>query len=179
MFKQILLLSTTLLFASISVATPKADPTSYPDVTQIPAPVITLRNMFTSVPVNNDHYGERSDKNVHWSLLDVNDPTILSQRDGGSLVQFQAFDTNKCWTGGGVTDCSDFGRTVFTIIPTDTGAVLIRHIAAGFCVASFDIRQYKLLDCGKTTQGRTFDLPYLWAIVPPFGESKLLMPPTK
>ncbi|OOR99494.1 hypothetical protein B0186_07705 [Canicola haemoglobinophilus] len=179
MLKKILLLSTALLFTSISYATPKPDPTTYPDVTQIPAPVITLRNMFTSVPVNNDHYGERSDKNVHWSLIDVSDPEFRPLRDGGSAVQFQAFDTNKCWTGGGVTDCSDKTRTVFSIIPTDTGAVLIRHMAVGFCVASFDIRQYQLLDCGRTTQGRTFDLPYLWALLPPSGQSKLLVPPVK
>ena len=179
MLKKILLSLTALLLSSVTSAAPKPDPTTYPDVIQIDAPVITLRNMFTSAPVNNDHYGERSEKNVHWSLIDVRDPALIPQRDGGSLVQFQAFDTNKCWTGGGVTDCSDLGRTVFSMIPTDTGAVLLRHMAAGFCIASFDIRQYQFLDCGKTTQGRAFDLPYLWAILPPSGQSKLLMPPTK
>lgn len=179
MLKKMILLLNTLFLISTSYAQQAIDATTYPDVELIPAPVVSIRNMFTSAPVNNDHYGERSEKNLHWSLLDVSDPQFFSERDGGSLVQFHAFDTDKCWTGGGVTDCSDTGKTIFSLIPTDTGAVLIRHAALGFCLASFNIREYKLLDCGATTSGRTFDLPYLWAILPPPGQSKLLTPPTK
>lgn len=149
------------------------DPTSYPDVVQPTPPLLSLRNLYTGEPLSNGHYGERSDKNVHWELVDI-------QLKGKPFVQFKVPEVDKCFTGGNVTACQDTARTAFTLVPTDTGAFILQSSFDGSCFVSRDFQRYAFEQCLRPSQlNNGIDLPYLWAIVPAFGQNKMLIPKGK
>lgn len=161
------------LLASLSLfAWGEPEPTESPTI-----PVITLRSLNTGAPVENDHYGRRDPRNVHWELLDV-DPNITKSiekdRDGGIFVQFRALDSNKCFGFHKVTDCSNYSRTIFIMIPTDTGAFIIKDSESNFCLASTGYSALRLQPCARSFAGQEAPLTELWAVLPPFGPSKLL-----
>ncbi|QIM63901.1 hypothetical protein A1D29_06825 [Pasteurellaceae bacterium Orientalotternb1] len=160
-----------IVFSSVNLATPMdPDPTSYPDVVAIPPPTFTLRNLLTGEPVTNQHYGQQSEKNIHWELMDI---TIKNQR----MVQFRVPDTQKCFTGSRVEDCSETGLTSFFLVPTDTGAFIIqRAFVDGACFVSRNFGDFQFEQCLRGLP-KAQDLPFLWALVPPFGSGKLLKPP--
>ncbi|MGX2975741.1 cytolethal distending toxin subunit A [Ursidibacter arcticus] len=174
MYKKCFYFLVSLCLFGVSYAEQKSpDPTSYPDVTLPAPPVISIRSLYTGEPLRNDHYGERSEKNVHWSLVDI-------KVGNKPFVQFKALDTEKCFTGGNVVECTDTARTAFTLVPTDTGAFVLQSSFDGSCFASFGFRDYRFEQCLRPSQiTNGVDLPYLWAIVPPFGQNKILVPPVK
>lgn len=164
------------VIAALSAVNIMADsaPTTFPDVEETTAPVISLRNLFTGEPLRNGHYGERSEKNTHWMLNDI----VV---DGQNYVQFRALDTDKCLTIGTATKpCEETEITSFNLIPTDTGAFILQSPIEGSCLFSNNFREYDLAQCTRPSQlSKPVSLPFLWAILPPFGQSHLLTVPGK
>lgn len=160
----------------------KADPTSFPDVEPIDPPKITLRSVNTGEPLRNNQYHFIDPRNAQWELDDINTPEFGKFRDGGSFVQFKVPETSTplCLNHSlGVSSCSQLQTTVFSLIPTNSGAVAIKEVEKGFCLMSFNYRDYSFRDCGKTLRNQLLDFPSLWFISAPFGRPKLLIPPTK
>lgn len=148
------------------------DPTSYPDVKVTPPPVLTLRSLLTGAPLENQQYGEHSEKNLHWELIDI---TVSNM----NVVQFRVPNTQKCFTGGLVQDCQDTALTAFVLVPTDTGAFIIQQaFSGGACLASRGFGDLRFEQCLRG-QIKSQDLPFLWALMPPFGNGKLLKMPSK
>lgn len=157
------------------------DPTTYPDVDLSSPPRISLRNLFTGELIRNGHYDSHNYLSTHWELIDYSGKEYERLRDGGTFVQFKVAGTTKCFAflGNGTTDCGATDHTVFNLIPTNTGAFLIKNALLGFCVTSHDSGDLKLEPCGVSVSGKTFSLPYQWGLFPPFGPSKILVPPVK
>lgn len=157
-----------------ALAAPSPSPSTYPDITEIPPPVITIRSMFTGAPIKNGQYEEKDPKNVHWQLRD-------RIWQGKPVVQFNAVGTNKCLTfGTGVKDCEDQVITSFFLVPTDSGAFLLLSSIDGACLFSKNFGEYDLAQCARPRQlDRPVDLEFLWGLLPPFGQSRILLAPTK
>ncbi|OOF68273.1 cytolethal distending toxin subunit A [Rodentibacter caecimuris] len=175
------LLGFLLSMMLVNHAKSNPDPTTYPDVELSPPPRITLRSLFTGEPVKNDHYDSHNYLSTHWELIDYPGKEYEKMRDGGSLVQFKVVGATKCFAflGQGTTECRSTDHTVFSLIPTNTGAFLIKDVVVGFCVTSHNFGDLKLEPCGASVSGQTFSLPYQWGLLPPFGPSKILVPQVK
>lgn len=157
-----------LMFCCLPMAVMAQDPspTSYPDVIEIPPPVVSLRNLNTGEPLRNGQYDERDEKNTHWQIVDI-------KVGNDFFVQFRAVGTNQCLTLAATTkDCGDIVLTALNLLSTDTGAFIISSTIDSACLFSNGFRQYDFSQCLRTSN--PVDLPFLWAITPPFGKSKLL-----
>lgn len=174
MLKKIGILLLATWCALTIKAAPSSTPSTYHDVAEIPPPIVTIRSMFTGAPIKNGQYAERDPRNVHWQLRDS-----ISQ--GKPTVQFNAVGTDKCLTfGTGIKDCSDEVITSFFLVPTDSGAFLLLSSIDGACLFSRDFAQYDLAQCARPKQlDRPVDLEFLWGLLPPFGQSRILLSPTK
>lgn len=172
MLKKIVMLISVLMMP-VAMAK-KPDPTSFPDVKEVPPPVVSLRSLNTGEPIRNSHYGERSPLNTHWELRDV-------VYDGRNYVQFKAYDSDKCMTiGTGVKPCDDYPITTLNLIPTDTGAFIITAPGDNICLLSTNFREYDLQQCVRPEQlDKPVDIKFLWTISPAFGPSSVLKVPTK
>ncbi|SUC11047.1 Cytolethal distending toxin A/C family [Pasteurella canis] len=179
MKKYVLSLLLSMIFALPSYAESNPDPTTYPDVELSPPPRISLRSLFTGEPISNDHYGKSSPLNKHWELVDYTGTAYEKLRDGGVLVQFKVVGAAKCFAFQGVRNCTDKDNTVFSLIPTNTGAFLIKDVILGFCLTSRDFADLNLEPCGRSVRDQSFSLAYQWGLLPPFGPSKILVPPVK
>lgn len=166
MFKKYLYLLFSLLISTNIFAEENNSETL--DNLDYPPPVVSLRSLYTGEPMTNEHYGRRSELNLHWNLVDI---TINNQH----FVQFKAYDTEQCFTGGTVTTCGDLARTAWILVPTDTGAFILQSPFDGSCLASFGFGDVQSIQCLRPSQrSQPVPLQFLWAIVPPFGASKLL-----
>ncbi|WP_101775200.1 cytolethal distending toxin subunit A [Pasteurella oralis] len=179
MNKYLLSFLLNLILALPSYAESNPDPTTYPDVELSPPPRVSLRSLFTGEPIRNDHYGTHSPLNKHWELVEYKGPEYEENRDGGTLIQFKVVGASKCFAFQGVSNCTDTNHTVFSLIPTDTGSFIIKDVLLGFCLTSHGFNDLNLEPCGHTVSGKTFSLAYQWGILPPFGPSKILVPPAK
>lgn len=153
----------------------KPDPTSYPDVPESKPPLVTIRSLNTGAPLSNYHYGERSPLNKHWELLDLT-------WEGRKYVQFRALGSDKCLSyGAAVIECSRYFGTAFELVTTDTGAFILMAYPDGSCLYSSGFGKYGLAHCNRETllKGNPVHLRFLWTLSPPFGRSKLLVPPVK
>ena len=179
MKKYLLSFLLSMILTLTSHAESNPDPTTYPDVELSPPPRISLRSLLTAQPIKNDHYDSHNYLSVHWELIDYKGKEYEKLRDGGTLVQFKVVGAAKCFAfpGEGTTDCKDIDHAVFNLIPTNTGAFLIKDALLGFCMTSHDFDDLRLEPCGISVSGRTFSLAYQWGILPPFGPSKILRPP--
>ncbi|ECV2982733.1 hypothetical protein F2368_15045 [Salmonella enterica] len=115
------------------------------DINYIPS--VTVRGVFTGFVMRNNIFQDR-DESIRYDLVEVSDPAFpLSQYPYGTVQfreprGFKAGDfcaqpiDDKITTGfcslGGV----NLVRTYFSLIPTNTGAVLIKNIATGKCLSS-------------------------------------------
>ncbi|EJK6210057.1 hypothetical protein MX582_002664 [Salmonella enterica] len=110
-------------------------------------PSVTIRGVFTGFVMRNNVFQDR-DESVHYDLVEVSDPAFpLSQYPYG-IVQFREPGGFKVgdFCAQPIDDkittdfCSLRGvnlvRTYFSLIPTNTGAVLIKNIATGGCLSS-------------------------------------------
>ena len=102
-------------------------------------PSVTIRGMFTGFVMRNNVFQDR-DESVRYDLVEVNDPAFpLSQYPYG-IVQFreprgfkaddfcaQPVD-NKITTDVCSQSWMNLVRTYFSLIPTNTGAVLIKNL---------------------------------------------------
>lgn len=162
------------ILAFFTQAAPMSNPSTFPDVEEIPPPTMTIRSMNTGAPIKNGQYAEKDERNVHWNLRDI---TWQNKH----FVQFNAVGTEKCLTfGTGVADCSDFVITAFFLVPTDSGAFLLLSSIDGACLFSSDFGKYDLAQCARPSQlDLPVDLPFLWGLLPSFGQSRILFSPTK
>lgn len=119
--------------------------------------------------------------------------------DGGSAIQLRVYGSNyQCLNLDRVnnpsitTRCTDYNSTVMSMIPTETGSFVLTYVPlrpqvaylypAG-CLMESDDGKLHIKFCAKpnttSTRGQPQPLWFQWAILPPFGPSKLLTPPTK
>ncbi|EAS5353204.1 hypothetical protein JJJ40_004611 [Salmonella enterica] len=111
-------------------------------------PTVTVRGVFTGFVFRNNILSPDSDDSVHYDLVEVSDPAFpLSQYPYG-IVQFRepegfrASDFCAQPEDNKITTyfCSFRGvnltGTYFSLIPTNTGAVLIKNIITGKCLSS-------------------------------------------
>ncbi len=116
------------------------------DINYIPS--VTVRGVFTGFVMRNNVSIEERDESVRYDLVEISDPSFpLSQYPYG-IVQFReprGFKTsdfcaqpidNKITTGFCSLRGVNLVRTYFSLIPTNTGAVLIKNIATGDCLSS-------------------------------------------
>lgn len=163
-----------LLLASTAMAQDPT-PTSYPDVIEIAPPIVSIGSVYTSELLNNGQYNKRDERSLQWRLRDI-------QWQNKPYVQFQALNTQLCLTPAvSTTDCSDFTKTAFTLVPMDTGAFVLQSAIDGSCLVTRNYFRYDLEQCLRPSQlKKPIDLPYLWTIQPPFSlKAKLLKVPVK
>lgn len=174
MWKKIIAIVT--LICCQQAVTKSPDPTTYPDVVEIPPPTFSIRSLYTGEPIRNNHYGERSERNKHWTLVDI-------MHKGKPAVQLRVPDGDQCMTATTLLKpCSAdyYYLTALNLISTDTGAFLIKAAEFDSCLTSKGFRNYHIERCTRPEiLAKPFDLPFLWALVPPFGKSRLLKVPVK
>ncbi|EOE6289338.1 hypothetical protein ACOJMV_003571 [Salmonella enterica] len=110
-------------------------------------PSVTLRSVFTGFVMKNNIFHNR-DESIRYDLVEVNDHAYHSSQYPYGIVQlreprgFRSGDFCAQPVNGKISTylCSLRGinlvGTYFTIIPTTTGAVLIKNISTGFCLSS-------------------------------------------
>ncbi|EAO8184154.1 hypothetical protein AHV57_26290 [Salmonella enterica] len=150
-------------------------------------PPVTIRGMFTGFVFINNVSIEKRDESVRYDLVEVSDPSFpLSQYPYG-IIQFReprgfrASDFCAQPMDGKITTylCSLRGEnlvgTYFSLIPTNTGAVLIKNIATGDCLSSDsgDIGFPELEKCmlDQTQSGEIYK--QLWFLAPAFSSSNM------
>ncbi|OOR99148.1 hypothetical protein B0187_05150 [Haemophilus paracuniculus] len=170
----------SLIIAPLSSTLSSEPPTSYPDVVSIPPAIVSLRSMQTGEPVRNNEYSISDPRNINWEMLNPDvQQSFADVRDNGIFVQFRVVEKpNLCFNPRGTTICQDSKNSIFVLIPTESGAVAMKNLQ-GECVVSRNYRTYSTEPCGKSLKGQVLELPFLWAITPPFGKGKLLTAPTK
>ncbi|EAA5438691.1 hypothetical protein QAA19_003458 [Salmonella enterica] len=150
-------------------------------------PSVTVRGVFTGfVMRNNVSIGEK-DESVHYDLVEVSDPSFpLSQYPYG-IVQFReprgfrASDFCVQPMDGKITTylCSLRGAnlvgTYFSLIPTNTGAVLIKNISTGNCLTSDGggIEFPVLEKCMLMSSQSDKIYKQLWFLAPAFSASMM------
>lgn len=170
--KKLLLITYLSLSANLFANQPPAS-----DVPISPPPTVSIRNLQTAEPLRNGHYGEKSSLNTHWQLVDIHHLKIDPKKIDGTLVQFQVFGVpTKCFSQKGIANCSDLDNTVFDLIATDTGAVMLKRPAQASCLFSQNFRQIGYEHClfSQKEKETAQPLHFLWAITPPFGAVKPL-----
>lgn len=151
-------------------------------------PTITMRGMFTGTVFRNFVASLDKDISVHYDLIEVSDPRFpLSQYPNG-IVQFReprGFRASDfCAIVGEekviTSSCSIQGINVvnsyFSFIPTNTGAVLIKHIATGKCLFSEyggGIVAPALEDCILPPNQSDEIYKQLWFLAPAFSASSM------
>ncbi|EBR9314719.1 hypothetical protein NAK90_005714 [Salmonella enterica] len=127
-----------LIFSSLSFADSEVNFT----------PSVTVRGVFTSFIFRNNILPQERDESVRYDLLEVRDPAFPLSRYPYGIVQlreprgFRANDFCAQPDGHKITTylCSLRGvnlvETYFSLIPTNTGAILIKNIATGKCLSS-------------------------------------------
>ncbi|ECE0793340.1 hypothetical protein ACQSFC_17655 [Salmonella enterica] len=150
-------------------------------------PSVTVRGVFTGfVFENNLPIGGRGES-LRYDLVEVSDPDFpLSQYPYG-IVQFR----KKGGRGGDICAQSEkgkiivffcssggdksFSETYFSLIPTNTGAVLIKNIVTGKCLSadSGDIGFPELEQCmlDQPQSGEIYK--QLWFLAPAFSSSSM------
>lgn len=150
-------------------------------------PSVTVRGMFTGFVFINNVSIEERDESLRYDLVEVSDPSFpLSQYPYG-IVQFReprgfkASDFCAQPMDGKITTylCSLRGEnlvgTYFSLIPTNTGAVLIKNIATGDCLSSdsggsrFPVLEKCMLD--QSQSGEIYK--QLWFLAPAFSPSSM------
>ncbi|HCL5312893.1 TPA: hypothetical protein N2G38_005304 [Salmonella enterica] len=150
-------------------------------------PSVTVRGLFTGFVFMNNVSIEDRDASVRYDLVEVNDPSYpLSQYPYG-IVQFReprgfrVGDFCAQPMDGKVTTylCSQRGEnfvgTYFSLIPTNTGAVLIKNIATGKCMSadSVDIGFPSLEKCMLSPSQSGEIYRQLWFLAPAFSPSSM------
>ncbi|EJM5006320.1 hypothetical protein R4O66_004362 [Salmonella enterica] len=149
-------------------------------------PSVTVRGVFTGFVMRNNVFQDR-DESVRYDLVEVNDPAFpLSQYPYG-IVQFreprgfkasdfcaQPID-DKITTGFCSLRGMNLVRTYFSLIPTNTGAVLIKNIATGDCLSSDDGgKGFPILDKCILMPSQSDEIyKQLWFLAPAFSASRM------
>ncbi|EDW1489082.1 hypothetical protein PH97_004742 [Salmonella enterica subsp. enterica] len=149
-------------------------------------PSVTVRGVFTGFVFKNNLPAGK-EESVRYDLVEVNDPDFpLSQYPygivqfrerggrGGDLCALSGKDKDKiimffCSPGGD----KSYVETYFSLIPTNTGAVLIKNIATGKCMSadSVDIGFPNLEKCMLSPSQSGEIYRQLWFLAPPFSAS--------
>lgn len=149
-------------------------------------PSVTVRGVFTGFLMKNNIFPGK-DESARYDLVEVSDPAFpLSQYPNG-IVQFReprgfrASDFCAQPMDGKITTylCSLRGEnlvgTYFSLIPTNTGAVLIKNIATGDCLSSDGggIGFPFLETCILTPSQADEIYKQLWFLAPAFSPSSM------
>ncbi|ENP2200616.1 hypothetical protein ACDA27_004583 [Salmonella enterica] len=150
-------------------------------------PSVTIRGVFSGFVIKNNVSIEERDESVHFDLVEVSDPFFpLSQYPHG-IVQFReprgfrAIDFCMQPIDGKITTyfCSlsdeNLVETYFSLIPTNTGAVLIKNISTGNCLSSdgggigFPVQEKCMLMSSQSDK----IYKQLWFLAPAFSASMM------
>lgn len=154
------------------------------DINYIPS--VTVRGVFTGFVMRNNIFQDK-DESVSYDLVEVSDPAFpLSQYPYG-IVQFrepkgfkigdfcvQPIDdkitTDLCSLRG-----VNLVRTYFSLIPTNTGAVLIKNVATGDCLtADTGGKDFPLLKKCMLMSSQSDEIyKQLWFLAPAFSASSM------
>lgn len=143
---------------------------------------VTIRTMTTGEFL---YAGGKKD-DVNWNMVEVPLPGYLSKKYPFGAVQFQHIkQADKClisngfWTALG--DCAGVAngdhRTLFSLLPTSSGAFQIQSIAAEGCLvaeSNFDkknTQSLKIAPCYNDIR-TPIDLHWLWILTPPIIDAK-------
>ncbi|OBV29976.1 hypothetical protein BKN38_05715 [Helicobacter sp. CLO-3] len=143
---------------------------------------VTIRTMTTGEFL---YAGGKKD-DVNWNVVEVPLPGYLSKKYPFGAVQFQHIkQADKClisngfWTALG--DCAGVAngdhRTLFSLLPTSSGAFQIQSIAAEGCLvaeSNFDkknTQSLKIAPCYNDIRV-PIDLHWLWILTPPIIDAK-------
>ena len=123
---------------------------------------------------------------LNWSMIEVLLPGYLGRKFPFGAVQFRHVrDGEKClmsngfWFSLGECDSVRYGddRTLFSLLPTSSGALQIQSIAADGCLAVESsgkklAQNLKIQPC-FSAENTPIDLRWLWILTPPVLEAKI------
>lgn len=149
-------------------------------------PSVTVRGVFTGFVMRNNVFQNR-DESVRYDLVEVSDPAFPSSQYPYGITQFreprgfkagdfcaQPID-NKITTDFCSLRGVNLVRTYFSLIPTNTGAVLIKNIATGDCLSSdsggvgFPVLEKCMLMSSQSDE----IYKQLWFLAPAFSASMM------
>lgn len=148
-------------------------------------PSVTVRGVFTGFIFRNNVFIDIRDESVRYDLVEVSDPAFPLSRYPYGIVQFReprgfrASDFCAQPMEGKITTffCSLRGvnlvGTYFSLIPTNTGAVLIKNIATGECLSSdSEETGFPILEKCKMAPSQSNEVyKQLWFLGPTFSAS--------
>ncbi|EAA9297765.1 hypothetical protein ADQ49_25855 [Salmonella enterica subsp. enterica] len=148
-------------------------------------PSVTIRGVFTGFVFMNNVSIEDRDESVRYDLVEVNDPLYPLSKYPYGIVQFREprgfriSDFCLQPMDGKITTylCSLRGvnlvDTYFSLIPTNTGAVLIKNISTGDCLSSdSEGKGFPTLDkCLLMPSDEIYK--QLWFLAPAFSASRM------
>ncbi|EKC2495792.1 hypothetical protein VQZ12_004685 [Salmonella enterica] len=149
-------------------------------------PAVTVRSVFTGFVMKNNIF-QGKDESVRYDLIEVSDPAFPLSKYPYGIVQFReprgfkASDFCAQPIEGKITTepCSLRGknlvRTYFSLIPTNTGAVLIKNIATGECLFSDSSGLgFPLLKKCVLAPSQSDEIyKQLWFLAPAFSASRM------
>lgn len=145
---------------------------------------VSIRAMSTGESL----YASGSIAEVNWNLIEVMLPGYLNKKFPFGAVQFrhiskhdQCLMSDGFWLGLGECSTVRLGdhRTLFSLLPTSSGALQIQSIAAEGCLVVESsgkkiAQSLRILPC-FTAAHTPIDLRWLWVLTPPRIDTKLSM----
>ncbi|WP_299328053.1 hypothetical protein [uncultured Helicobacter sp.] len=144
--------------------------------------MVSIRTMSTGELL----YANSKNNETNWSMIEVLLPGYLGRKFPFGAVQFRHVrDGEKClmsngfWFSLGECDSVRYGddRTLFSLLPTSSGALQIQSIAADGCLAVESsgkklAQNLKIQPC-FSAENTPIDLRWLWILTPPVLEAKI------
>lgn len=143
---------------------------------------VSIRTMSTGESI----YADGKGTELNWNLVEVMLPGYLTRKFPFGAVQFRHISKDdKCLMSNGlwlsVGECSAVKlgdhRTLFSLLPTSSGALQIQSIATEGCLvvesSGKKIAQSIRLQPCFTNAHAPIDLRWLWVLTPPVIDAKL------
>ncbi|GAD19885.1 cytolethal distending toxin A/C family [Helicobacter fennelliae] len=150
--------------------------------TDLPTSAVSIRSMATGYLLKNN---TKKAKSVNWEMREVLLPGYLANKYPFGAVQFHDIkDPSKCLANNGswlqidkcdMIQAGDY-RSLFSILPTTTGAVQILSIANDKCLSINPNTKMinKILEIQTCQTAQKIDMQWLWVIAPAVVESKVI-----
>lgn len=143
---------------------------------------VSIRTMSTGELL----YANSKNNETNWSMIEVLLPGYLGRKFPFGAVQFRhSKDESKClmsngfWFSLGECEGVRYGddRTLFSLLPTSSGALQIQSIATDGCLAvessSKKLAQNLKIQPCFSTENTPIDLRWLWILTPPVADARI------
>lgn len=151
-----------------------------------PLPITSTTTSIRTMSTGELLYAGNKLDETNWDMVEVLLPGYLSKKFPFGAVQFRhTTNKDKCLMSNGfwmaLGDCSlvDSGdyRTLFSLLPTSSGALQIQSIASDGCLVVESsgkkiAQSLRIKPCFSDRQS-TIDLRWLWILTPPIIDAKL------